>query len=82
MGEVINNIRITQISATYERRINLEPYDGFSRYDGLNVGITLTAEVEEGADPLVAAEWLRELARTQVRDEARRLIGNKQEGKR
>jgi hypothetical protein len=55
------------VSATYGRKINL------GDYCSANVEITLWADLEEGDDPALATESLRQMARNHVMHELARL---------
>ena len=53
-------MRLTTVSATYGRKINL------GDFNSAHVEISLWAELEEGDDEATAAEALRQMARNQV----------------
>lgn len=60
-------MRITTISATYERKHNL------GDYNAVNIGMTLWAQLEPGEDEAVCATALRVMARNHVVTELSRL---------
>lgn len=60
-------MRITTISATYERKHNL------GDYNAANVGVTLWAQLEPEDDEAVCANALRDMARNHVMVELARI---------
>lgn len=60
-------MRITTISATYERKHNL------GDYNAANVGVTLWAQLEPDDDEAVCANALRDMARNHVMVELSRI---------
>jgi hypothetical protein len=60
-------MKLTTISATYGRKINL------GDYNSAHVEMTLWADLEEGDDPAASAEALRQMARNNVMQEMARV---------
>lgn len=60
-------MKLTTISATYDRKLNL------GDYNSAHIAMTLWADVEDGDDPATAGEALRQMARHQVMAEIARL---------
>lgn len=60
-------MKLTTISATYDRKLNL------GDYNSAHIGMTLWADLEEGDDPAISAEALRQMARHQVMVEMARI---------
>lgn len=60
-------MKVTTISATYERKINL------GDFNSANIGITLWAQLEDNDDEAACADALREMARNHVMTEWSRI---------
>ena len=60
-------MKLTTISATYDRKMNL------GDYNSAHIAMTLWADLEDGDDPAIAAEALRTMARHQVMAEMVRI---------
>lgn len=60
-------MKLTAISATYGRKMNL------GDYNSVHAEVTLWADVEEGDDPAESAEALRQMARNHVMQELSRV---------
>jgi hypothetical protein len=60
-------MKLTTISATYDRKLNL------GDYNSAHIAMTLWADLEEGDDPAAAGEALRQMARHQVMVEMARI---------
>ena len=60
-------MKLTTISATYDRKLNM------GDYNSAHIGMTLWADLEEGDDPATAGEALRQMARHQVMAEMARV---------
>jgi hypothetical protein len=60
-------MKLTAISATYGRKINL------GDYNSAHVEMTLWADLEENDDPAASAEALRQMARNNVMQEMARV---------
>jgi len=60
-------MKLTTISATYDRKLNL------GDYNSAHIAMTLWADLEEGDDPALAANALRQMARHHVLAEMARI---------
>ena len=60
-------MKLTTISATYGRKLNL------GDYNSAHIEMALWADLEEGDDPAAAATALRQMARHQVMAEMARI---------
>ena len=60
-------MKLTAISATYGRKMNL------GDYNSAHAELTLWADLEEGDDPAASAEALRQMARNNVMAELARV---------
>lgn len=60
-------MKLTTISTTYDRKLNL------GDYNSAHIAMTLWADLEEGDDPALAANALRQMARHQVLAEMARI---------
>lgn len=60
-------MKLNTISVTYGRKLNL------GDYNSSHVEMSLWADLEDGDDPVLAAEALRQMARLQVAQELGRL---------
>lgn len=60
-------MKLTAISATYGRKMNL------GDYNSVHAEVTLWADLEEGDDPAASAEALRQMARNNVMQELSRV---------
>lgn len=60
-------MKLTTISATYDRKLNT------GNYESAHIAMTLWADLEEGDDPAAAGEALRQMARHQVMAEMARI---------
>lgn len=60
-------MKLTTISATYDRKLNL------GDYNSVHIAMTLWADLEDGDDPALAADALRQMARHQVLAEMARI---------
>lgn len=60
-------MKLTTISATYDRKLNL------GDFNSAHIAMTLWADLEDGDDPAAAGEALRQMARHQVMAEMARI---------
>ena len=60
-------MKLTTVSATYERKNNL------GDYNSAHIGVSLWADLEDGDDPAMATDALREMARNHVMTEMARI---------